>query len=155
MSGLAVSRLRQERKNFRKDHPVGFFARPSRNADGSTNMLKWNCGVPGKAGTIWAGGTYKVDLEFTEDFPSTPPIARFKPVIYHPNVYGSGKVCLSIIDPSKTWNAAITIKQILIGVQELLDNPNDSDAAQTTCYSTNRSAYDAKVREQAKRFPPP
>ena len=153
MSGLAVSRLRQERKNFRKDHPVGFNARPSKNADGSTNMLLWHCGVPGKRNTAWEGGTYKVDIKFSEDFPSAAPQCVFNPPIYHPNVYSSGKVCLSILQ--KQWSAAITVKQILVGVQELLDDPNPDDAAQQTCYKSNRQEYDRKIRQQAKRFPPP
>lgn len=151
--GLAVTRLRQERKLFRKDHPVGFYARPSKNPDGSTNMLLWNCGVPGKAGTAWEGGTYKINIEFTDEFPSSAPTCRFVPPIYHPNVYRNGKVCLSIL--SSQWSAAITVKQILVGVQDLLDDPNPSDAAQPTSYVTNRAEYDHKIRQQAKRFPPP
>ena len=43
-AGIATSRLRAERKAWRKDHPPGFHARPSKNADGSTNLLKWECG---------------------------------------------------------------------------------------------------------------
>jgi ubiquitin-conjugating enzyme E2 I len=40
MSGIAAGRLREERKAWRKDHPIGFFARATRNTDGSTNMSK-------------------------------------------------------------------------------------------------------------------
>lgn len=38
-----------ERKKWRKDRPFGFYAKPEKNADGSTNLLVWRCGIPGKA----------------------------------------------------------------------------------------------------------
>ena len=37
--------------------------------------------------TPWVGGTYKLKLEFSEDYPSKPPKVSFDPVIFHPNVY--------------------------------------------------------------------
>jgi hypothetical protein len=50
MSGIARGRLQEERKQWRKDHPYGFFARPDNNEDGSANIMKWVCGIPGKDG---------------------------------------------------------------------------------------------------------
>ena len=42
MSGtLAKTRLMHERKSFRKDHPVGFFARPATDANGEANLFRW------------------------------------------------------------------------------------------------------------------
>ena len=49
-TGLARQRLGAERKSWRKDHPHGFFARPTTNEDGTLNMLKWDCGIPGRVG---------------------------------------------------------------------------------------------------------
>jgi len=45
---IARARLAEERKEWRKDHPFGFHAKPMKNADGSMNMMKWECGIPGK-----------------------------------------------------------------------------------------------------------
>ena len=50
MASLAITRLTEERKQWRKDHPFGFFAKPEVNADGSLNLLVWDCGIPGKSG---------------------------------------------------------------------------------------------------------
>ena len=98
MSGIAAGRLREERKAWRRDHPHGFFARATKNSDGSSNIMEWRCGVPGKEGTPWEGGLYKLSLKFSDDYPTKPPIVQFTPRIFHPNVYASGKVCLSILE---------------------------------------------------------
>jgi ubiquitin-protein ligase len=77
MPGIAQGRLSEERRAWRKEHPVGFHARPSAKNDGSSDMMKWMAGVPGKEGTDWEGGVYKVSMEFTEEYPSRPPKCRF------------------------------------------------------------------------------
>lgn len=46
--GIARGRLQEERKAWRKDHPHGFVARPTTGADGSMNLMVWDCGIPGK-----------------------------------------------------------------------------------------------------------
>lgn len=84
-----------------------FFAKPSKAADGSVNLMRWECGIPGKAGTSWAGAIYGVVLEFNDDFPIRPPAVKFDPPLFHPNVFPSGAyriplLCVhaSIIPPS-------------------------------------------------------
>ncbi len=60
MAGIAAARLAEERKAWRKDHPFGFIAKPGKNEDGTLNLYKWDCAIPGKKDTIWEGGLYKV-----------------------------------------------------------------------------------------------
>lgn len=66
-------------------------------------------------------------------------------------MYPSGTVCLSILDEEKSWKPAITIKQVrhplyhhlsaltiaqvLLGIQELLNDPNVNDPAQSDAYT--------------------
>ena len=71
--GIARGRLVEERKAWRRDHPYGFYARPVAKGDGSSNIMSWMAGIPGKEGTDWEGGVYKVSMEFSEDYPSKPP----------------------------------------------------------------------------------
>jgi Ubiquitin-conjugating enzyme len=73
MSGVARKRLVEERKSWRKDHPIGFWARPQPSADGSTDMFRWKAGIPGKEGTDWQGGVFTVSMEFSEEYPARPP----------------------------------------------------------------------------------
>lgn len=62
-------------------------------------------------------------------------LGKFEPPLFHPNVYPSGTICLSILDEDKDWRPAITIKQILLGVQDLLTTPNIRDPAQAEAYT--------------------
>lgn len=112
-------------------------------------------GIPGKDKTSWAGATYRVTLEFSDEYPSKPPTARFVPPIFHPNIFPSGTVCLSILNDEKDWVPTITLKQVLLGIQDLLDSPNLHDPAQREAWllcRSDRAAYEAKVRLLAKKY---
>ena len=94
MSDITINRLNEERKNWRKDPPVGFYARPMKNADNSTNMLLWECGIPGPEGSDWEGGLFKLKMKFGSDYPSKSPLCKFDYGIYHPNIWPNGKLLL-------------------------------------------------------------
>ncbi|KAJ4850855.1 SUMO-conjugating enzyme sce1 [Turnera subulata] len=132
--GIARGRLTEERKAWRKNHPHGFVARPNTAEDGSLDLMVWKCVIPGKPGTDWEGGYFPLTIHFSEDYPSKPPKCKFPPGFFHPNVYPSGTVCLSILNEDYGWRPAITVKQILVGIQDLLDQPNPADPAQTDGY---------------------
>lgn len=154
---LARKRLAQERKDWRKNHPHGFFARPVKKEDGSIDLLHWKCGIPGKKNTPWEGGLYKLNVYFTDEYPNKPPKVQFDPTLFHPNVYPSGTVCLSILNEDKDWKPSITVQQLLKGIQDLLDAPNPDDPAQETpirIYRTNRDEYIRRVRLQAQQRAP-
>ena len=48
--------------------------------------------------TDWEGGYYPLTMHFNEDYPSKPPKCKFPQGFFHPNVYPSGTVCLSILN---------------------------------------------------------
>lgn len=104
---------------------------------------------------MWEGGLYKLKMIFPEEYPSKPPKCKFTPPLFHPNVFPSGTVCLSILDEDKGWKPAITIKQILLGIQDLLNDPNASDPAQSeafTMFQKDLTAYERRVRQQAREM---
>jgi ubiquitin-conjugating enzyme E2 I len=190
-------RLTNERKNWRENHPVGFFARLKKAEDGSqsacfegptprgggrasapapprprprpsnppssrparpptlADLMVWECGIPGRAGTPWEGGTYRIELTFSLEYPSKPPKCTFKPPLFHPNVYPSGNVCLSILDEAKDWVPTITVVDILRGIQDLLSEPNLSDPAQREAFIMARDRpeeYMRRVKLLAKAY---
>jgi ubiquitin-protein ligase len=102
----------------------------------------------------WSGGVYTLSMTFPEDYPNKPPKCQFVPPLFHPNIYPSGTVCLSILSEDKDWKASLTVKQILIGIQDLLTDPNINDPAQEEpfkLYRSNREEYRKRVRAQVSR----
>lgn len=153
----ALTRLERERKDWRKDHPNGFYARPRTAPDNSVDLMNWECGIPGKEGTPWESGLYRVAVHFTDDYPIAPPQCLFKPVIFHPNVFSSGHICLSILKPEGGWAPSIGIKDVLIGIQQLLTEPNPLSPANglaAELFACQRPEYDKRVRAQATSMKP-
>ena len=153
MEKISLERLLQERKDFKKSRPFGFYARPIKNSDGTLNMYKWECGIPGPEKSPWEGGLYELTLEFQEDYPSSPPKARFIDKLFHPNIYPSGSVCLSILNDEEDWKPSLRISDVLKGIQDLLKNPNEKSPAQQEAYSIytkNRDLYNKRVKDYAK-----
>jgi ubiquitin-conjugating enzyme E2 I len=81
-------------------------------------------------------------MEFSEEYPTK---CQFRPVIFHPNIYPSGTVCLSILNEDEDWRPTLTIPQILQGVQDLLGKPNIDSPAQAEPYNLylkDKAAYE-------------
>ncbi|KAJ5614354.1 SUMO conjugating enzyme Hus5 [Penicillium herquei] len=176
---LCLNRLQEERKQWRRDHPFGFVAKPHRTSQGTLDLKHWECAVPGKKDTLWEGGVFKMDVLFPDgkyfahsigiyvsvliiplalpEYPTKPPKCKFTPPLFHPNVYPSGTVCLSILNEEEAWRPAITIRQILLGIQDLLNEPNPESPAQADAYNLfkkDRAAYERRVRQVVKENPP-
>ncbi|CAN4092669.1 unnamed protein product [Withania somnifera] len=182
--GIARGRLAEERKEWRQNHPHDFVAKPESGADGSVSLmvsipvfflLKYFASVYcnqnpflfshftlflhiqsyGLYRMTWEGGHYPLTMHFS-DYPSKPPKCKFPPGFFHPNVYPSGTVCLSILNEDSGWRPAITVKQILVGIQDLLDQPKPDDPAQTDgyqLYMQDKVEYKRRVKQQVKQYP--
>lgn len=117
--------------------------------------MEWKVGISGKPGTIWEGAVYPVTIKFSPEYPTKPPKCQFPAGFYHPNVYPSGTVCLSILNEEQDWRPAITLKQIVLGIQQLLDEPNQLSPAQSDAYQQHRDdpkTYERRVRAQAQMY---
>jgi len=67
-------------------------------------------------------------------------------------------VCLSILNEDEGWKPAITLKDILQGIQMMLDEPNPESPAQADAYSLFKKdigAYREKIRKIVKDNPAP
>ena len=42
------------------------------------NLMNWECAIPGKKGTLWEGGAYKIRMIFKDDYPSSPVNIKIK-----------------------------------------------------------------------------
>ncbi|OMO70397.1 Ubiquitin-conjugating enzyme, E2 [Corchorus olitorius] len=110
--------------------------------------------------TPWDGGTFKLTLQFTEDYPNKPPTVRFVSRMFHPNIYADGSICLDILQnqwsPIYDVAAILTSIQIIdanddvVPLQSLLCDPNPNSPANSEAarmFSENKREYNRRVRE--------
>lgn len=81
-------------KRLQSDPPEGISGAPMDN-----NIMSWQavifgyghqcCKIPtnilSPEDTPWEGGTFKLSLNFTEDYPNKPPQVKFLSRMFHPN----------------------------------------------------------------------
>ena len=98
--------------------------------------------------TAWEDGTFKLTLEFTEEYPNKAPTVKFVTKMFHPNIYADGSICLDILQ--NQWSPIYDISAILTSIQSLLSDPNPSSPANSEAarlYQENRREYERKVKE--------
>ncbi|CAK7265913.1 ubiquitin conjugating enzyme Ubc7/UbcP3 [Sporothrix epigloea] len=161
MSNTAYRRLLQEYRTLTNSPPDGIAAGPVSEDD----MLLWEAVIQGPEGTPFEGGVFPAELKFPKDYPLVPPTMRFVGCeVWHPNVYPSGLVCISILhapgnDPnhyelaSERWSPVQSVEKILISVMSMLAEPNDESPANVEAakmWRERRAEYDAKVRANVR-----
>ncbi|EME29098.1 ubiquitin-conjugating enzyme E2 [Galdieria sulphuraria] len=82
--------------------------------------------IQGPVSTPYEGGTFKVKLNFTPDYPSVPPVGYFVTKIFHPNVSKDGQICVNTL--KKDWKPELDIRHILLVIRCLLIDPNAESA---------------------------
>ena len=142
MSTSARKRLMRDFKRLQTEVIPGIQAAPLDN-----NVMAWQGVILGPDDTPWADGTFKLLLEFTEDYPNKPPAVKFISKIFHPNVYADGKICLDILQ--QQWSPIYDIAAILTSIQSLLTDPNPASPANAEAsqlYERDRRSYNLRVR---------
>ncbi|CAH8548615.1 unnamed protein product [Schistosoma intercalatum] len=142
MSTPAQRRLLRDLKRLQSDPPPGICGSPVED-----NVMIWNAVIFGPDDTAFEDGTFKLRLEFTEDYPNKPPRVVFTSKMFHPNVYADGSICLDIL--SNAWSPTYDVLAILTSIQSLLDEPNPNSPANSMAaqlYVENRREYEKRVR---------
>jgi ubiquitin-conjugating enzyme E2 A len=109
--------------------------------------MVWQAVIFGPDDTPWDGGTFKLLLEFTEEYPNKPPAVRFISKLFHPNVYLDGKICLDILQ--NQWSPIYDIAAILTSIQSLLNDPNPQSPANAEAakmFEEDKREYNNRVR---------
>ncbi|XP_073429863.1 ubiquitin-conjugating enzyme E2 B [Dendrobates tinctorius] len=141
MSTPARRRLMRDFKRLQEDPPVGVSGAPSEN-----NIMVWNAVIFGPEGTPFEDGTFKLLIEFSEEYPNKPPTVRFASKMFHPNVYADGSICLDILQ--NRWSPTYDVSSILTSIQSLLDEPNPNSPANSQAaqlYQENKREYEKRV----------
>ncbi|KAK1410156.1 hypothetical protein QVD17_36690 [Tagetes erecta] len=143
MSTPSRKRLMRDFKRLQQDPPAGISGAPYDN-----NIMLWNAVIFGPDDTPWDGGTFKLTLQFSEDYPNKPPTVRFISRMFHPNIYADGSICLDILQ--NQWSPIYDVAAILTSIQSLLCDPNPNSPANSEAarlFSENKREYNRKVRE--------
>ncbi|KAJ6858447.1 hypothetical protein NC652_040895 [Populus alba x Populus x berolinensis] len=168
MSTPARKRLMRDFKRLQQDPPAGISGAPQDN-----NIMLWNAVIFGPDDTPWDGGgdvfitinpfwdvrsidlwtytyprTFKLTLQFTEDYPNKPPTVRFVSRMFHPNIYADGSICLDILQ--NQWSPIYDVAAILTSIQSLLCDPNPNSPANSEAarmFSETKREYNRRVRE--------
>lgn len=133
------------------------------------NLFEWAVGIYGPPDTLFEGGYFKARMKFPPDYPYYPPTLCFETKVWHPNVYTSGMLCISILHPPtdnsvggelpcERWNPAQSVRTILLSVISLLNEPNTMSPANVEAAGMYRrwresrgedTEYEDIVRQQA------
>ncbi|XP_013692280.2 ubiquitin-conjugating enzyme E2 2 isoform X1 [Brassica napus] len=143
MSTPARKRLMRDFKRLQQDPPAGISGAPQDN-----NIMLWNAVIFGPDDTPWDGGTFKLSLQFSEDYPNKPPTVRFVSRMFHPNIYADGSICLDILQ--NQWSPIYDVAAILTSIQSLLCDPNPNSPANSEAarmFSESKREYNRRVRE--------
>ena len=76
----ARQRLIKDLARVEKEEDSGIYASPDED-----NILQWEAIIFGPESSVWEGGVFKLQLTFTEDYPSKPPNIKFISTVFHPN----------------------------------------------------------------------
>ncbi|KAL1240164.1 Ubiquitin-conjugating enzyme E2 [Trichinella spiralis] len=143
MSTPARRRLMRDFKRLQDDPPSGVSGAPTED-----NILIWQAIIFGPQDSPFEDGTFKVILEFTEEYPNKPPNVKFLSKMFHPNVYSDGSICLDILQ--NRWSPTYDVAAILTSLQSLLDEPNPTSPANSVAaqlYQENRKEYNKRVQQ--------
>jgi len=112
------------------------------------NIMIWDAVIYGPADTPFEDGTFKLQIEFSEEYPNKPPKVKFISSMFHPNVYSDGSLCLDILQ--NRWSPSYDVSSILTSIQSLLDEPNPSSPANAEAaklFQENRCEYEKRIQK--------
>ena len=145
MSNLAIRRLLRDLRVLENDPASDYYlAQPSED-----NLYHWRGFIYPKEDSLYFGTTLSFKMDFTNDYPNKPPLVIFPPgILFHPNVYEDGKICVDILQDK--WTAQFDVRAIILSLILLLNEPNPDSPANkqaAVLFISDRSKFDEKVRE--------
>ncbi|XP_028339951.1 ubiquitin-conjugating enzyme E2 R1 isoform X1 [Physeter macrocephalus] len=123
------------------------------------DLYNWEVAIFGPPNTYYEGGYFKARLKFPIDYPYSPPAFRFLTKMWHPNIYETGDVCISILHPpvddpqsgelpSERWNPTQNVRTILLSVISLLNEPNTFSPANVDASVMYRKWKESKGKDR-------
>jgi ubiquitin-conjugating enzyme E2 D/E len=145
---MALKRLNKEYKDFIEDPPTNCSGGPT-----GDDLFQWESIIIGPEDTPYAGGIFRLSIQFGADYPYKPPKVYFLTKIYHVNINSSGGICLDILKDS--WSPALTISKVLLSICSLLSDPNPNDPLVpelAKLFNENKALYEYNAREYTLQY---
>ena len=145
----ASKRISRELIDIQNDPPLNCSAGPVDDSD----IFTWEGVLFGPSDSPYAGGTFRVNIQFPMDYPFKPPRVTFATKIYHPNINSDGFICLDIL--KQNWSPALTISKVLLSILSMLTDPNPKDPLMPNIarqYTENHELYKITAEEWTQRY---
>lgn len=129
---IAIKRILKDIKTLQENNLENLNIFFNTNEDNIFNMQVM---IVGPENTPYNFGFYLFDITFPQNYPFSPPHFQFCTqglnIRLNPNLYVSGKVCLSLLNTwnGPQWTSCNTILSILLSIQSmiLIDNPLNNE----------------------------
>lgn len=144
----SLRRIIRELAMLKEDPPSNCSAGPEKD-----DMYNWSGVILGPADSPYAGGVFKLKIQFPVDYPFKCPSVHFITKIYHPNINSNGIICLDIL--KQNWSPALTVGKILLSICSLLNDPNPKDPLVPEIadqYEHDRVGYDQTARNWTQMY---
>ena len=129
INSIQITRLQKEYIILKKSITIDKDASIFFSVDKSS-IFKMRFIISGPKDTPYSYGLFIFDMTLSNEFPQKPPLVHFinhGNKRFNPNLYDSGKVCLSLLgtwntsNKGESWNSSLsTFNQILISIQSLI-----------------------------------
>ncbi|CAF1002960.1 unnamed protein product [Rotaria sordida] len=145
-----TQRLTIHYREIQKNPPPLCYAEPE---DPDKSMIHWIGWIEGPQDTPYAGGKFRLIIDFPVDFPFKPPKIHFITPVFHPNISINGEICLDILHSQ--WSPALTIRGLLISLCSLLTDPNPEHGLNKDAlkfYRTDQKRYNDTAKEWTQKY---
>ncbi|KAI0399524.1 ubiquitin conjugating enzyme-like protein [Xylaria palmicola] len=128
------------------------------------NVFEWEVSLMINDDCKYYGGAiFRAHLTFPPEYPHLPPKLVFQaPIPFHPNIYATGELCISILHPpgedtfgyesaAERWSPVQTPETILLSVISLFSEPNEESPANLDAAKLLRDEREGTSREFRKR----
>ena len=85
------------------------------------DMNKWSVYMHGPINTAYYGGIFILNIHFGSRYPIEVPDIKFVTKIYHVDILNTGQICIDSL--SDGYSPALTVRQLLITIRDLLSTP--------------------------------
>ena len=117
------------------------------------DILHWQASIVGPEGSPYAGGLFKLTLDYPSDYPFKPPTVKFVTKVYHPNINSNGDICLDVL--KSNWSPALTVGKLLLSISSLLTDPNPDDPLVgdiARIYKSDKGKFEDTAKEWTKTY---